>query len=197
MAWREKIGLVSFILLVMGFVGFLTFGFTQTVCPTPPTTVHGSVINSGYVVIHGWAYMLADWNNHPPVPGQTSEPTNVLYPPVNAGGMDASFLFQEIHPKACANVLVRKHTSSSSMSITGSQVYFPCCMFNPNDTTPVTLSVGPTSGCHLSQSAREMYRQLQTQGVPKSNGKGYAKAARVYYDWHNINTTDHLMVYNG
>lgn len=32
-AWREKMGLISIILLIMAFVGFLTFGFTAAVCP--------------------------------------------------------------------------------------------------------------------------------------------------------------------
>src|SRR5579862_9128268 len=35
-AWREKIGLISLIILLGAFVGFLTFGFTQAVCAAPP-----------------------------------------------------------------------------------------------------------------------------------------------------------------
>lgn len=35
-AWREKMGLVSIILIIMAIVGFLTFGFTAAVCGTPP-----------------------------------------------------------------------------------------------------------------------------------------------------------------
>ena len=31
-AWREKMGLLSLILYIMAFVGFVTFGFTQAVC---------------------------------------------------------------------------------------------------------------------------------------------------------------------
>ncbi|KAI8137132.1 chitin synthase-domain-containing protein [Fennellomyces sp. T-0311] len=184
MAWREKIGLLSFIACVMGFVGFLTFGFTQAVCPTPPITVQGGEVSSGYVIIHGWAYMLAEWDNHPPIRDQVSENTNVIYPPVSAGGMDASFLFQDA-VSACSDVL-------------GSgPVYFPCQMFNPNDTSaPDPSTFSNQTGCHLSETARTMYHEFQTQGVPKESG-GLDKAARVYYDWDRINSTGHLMVYNG
>ncbi|KAI8149685.1 chitin synthase-domain-containing protein [Fennellomyces sp. T-0311] len=199
LAWREKIGLVSFILLVMGFVGFLTFGFTQTVCPTPPMAVHGGAVSNGYLIIHGWAFMLAEWNGHPPVQDQTSEPTNVLYPPIDAGGMDGSFLFQEINPPQCAKVFPRKQSGLTSLTAPQAppQVYFPCQMFNPNDTTTKMLSHNLTSGCHLSNTARTMFREFQTQGVPRTDGSGLDKIARVYYDWDNVNSTDYLMVYNG
>ncbi|KAI9487953.1 chitin synthase-domain-containing protein [Zychaea mexicana] len=199
LAWREKIGLVSFILFVMGFVGFLTFGFTQVVCPTPPMSVHGGSVGQGYLVIRGWAFMLAEWNGHPPVQDQTSEPTNVLYPPIDAGGMDGSFLFQEINPPECTKVLPRK--TSGLISLTAPQappqVYFPCQMFNPNDTTTKQLSHNLTSGCHLSPTARSMYSEFKINGVPRTDGSGIDKVGRVYYDWDNINSTDYLMVYNG
>ncbi|EEB98716.1 hypothetical protein MPER_01727, partial [Moniliophthora perniciosa FA553] len=39
-AWREKIGLVSIILVLMAGVGFITFGFTQAVCGKPPNRFH-------------------------------------------------------------------------------------------------------------------------------------------------------------
>ena len=70
-------------------------------------------------------------------------------------------------------------------------------MFNPNDTSTKMLSHNLTSGCHLSSSARTMFREFQTQGVPRSDGSGLDKVARVYYDWDNVNNTDYLMVYNG
>ncbi|KAG2226467.1 hypothetical protein INT45_014211 [Circinella minor] len=195
LAWREKIGLVSFILVVMGFVGFLTFGFTQTVCPQAPMSVHGGSVANSYLLIKGWAYMLADWNGHPPVQDQTSDATNLLYAPINAGGMDASFLFQEIDPPICSNVFPRKQSLSALQALP--QVYFPCQMFNPNDTTTKQLSHNLTSGCHLSNTARSMYRDFHNNGIPRSDGSGFDKIGRVYYDWNNVNSTDYLMVYNG
>ncbi|CAO3589037.1 unnamed protein product [Absidia cylindrospora] len=192
-AWREKIGLCSMILLVMGFVGFLTFGFTISVCGIPPLSVHGGEISDGYMVIHGWAYMLADWNGHPTIPGVTEgSDTNVLYPPLNGGGMDASFLFQtQIDTSACKNVLTNKQGDQP--------VYFPCQLFNPNATTPPSASqFSNQTSCHLSSAATQQFNTFDQQGVPKKNqGGGVNKAARVYYDWTDLNQDNQYMAYNG
>jgi chitin synthase len=75
----------------MGAVGFLTFGFTEAVCPTPPLSFHVADLNKGYISIDGWAYMLASWSDHPPIPGVTSTHSNIMYEPISAGGMDATF----------------------------------------------------------------------------------------------------------
>jgi chitin synthase len=140
-------------------------------------------VSPGYLIIDGWAYMLASWNH--PV-GITNETTNVLYPPINAGGMDATFLFQSIQP-ACTSVFIGDQ-----------QIYFPCQLFNPNATVPPDPSqfVNKTS-CHLSTTARSLYSSFQNQGVPRSDGHGFDKAARVYYDWQDITPESSLTVYNG
>ncbi|KAI7903969.1 chitin synthase-domain-containing protein [Cokeromyces recurvatus] len=185
MAWREKIGLVSFILFIMGCVGFLTFGFTQAVCPIPPLSVRGGQVSPGYLIISGWAYMLASWDH--PV-GATDEMTNILYPPINAGGMDATFLFQTIKSE-CASVFIPTQGDQP--------IYFPCQLFNPNSTIPPDpfQFINRTS-CHLSATAYNVYNSFQTQGVPRSDG-GFDKAARVYYDWEDITSENSLTVYNG
>ncbi|CAO3669143.1 unnamed protein product [Rhizopus microsporus] len=186
MAWREKIGLVSFILFIMGCVGFLTFGFTQAVCPVPPLSLKGGQVNTGYLIIDGWAYMLASWDH--PI-GITNTTINVLYPPINAGGMDATFLFQSPKPQ-CASIFT---------PLQGDQpIYFPCQLFNPNQTDPPSPSeFNNRTSCHLSSAARSMYHQFQTEGVPKSGGNQFDKAGRVYYDWQDVLTADSLTVYNG
>lgn len=175
----------------MGFVGFLTFGFTQAVCPTPPLSVQGGQVSQGYLIIQGWAYLLSDWNGHPAIQGLTNDSTNIMYPPVNAGGLDASFLFQD-GQSACSGVLTSKKPSSAS------SIYFPCQLFNPNDTStyPDPSTFSNQTQCHMSSTARNMYTSFRDNGVPKKSG-GYDKAARVYYDWADINSTSHLTVYNG
>ncbi|KAG1144618.1 hypothetical protein G6F37_006073 [Rhizopus arrhizus] len=184
MAWREKIGLVSFILFIMGCVGFLTFGFTQTVCPLAPLSVRGGQVSDSYLIIDGWAYLFTTWDH--PV-GITDSTVNVLYPPVNAGGMDATFLFQS--PKIeCASVF---------QPLQGEQpIYFPCQLFNPNQTEPPSTSeFNNRTSCHLSEAARDMYSYFQSKGVPKENK--FDVAARVYYDWKDIHSANSLTVYNG
>ncbi|OAD67576.1 glycosyltransferase family 2 protein, partial [Phycomyces blakesleeanus NRRL 1555(-)] len=189
MAWREKIGLVSCALLVMGFVGFLTFGFTQAVCPLAPTSVRGGQISPGYLIVNGWAYMLSDWNEHPAVPGIVNSSSNVLYSALNGGGMDASFLFQQPDRMTqCATILTPLQTAPVSG-------YFPCQLFNPNNTSPPDpSSFTNTTQCH-SSAAISSLNTLYTQGVLDNKGT-YEKPARVYYEWEDVNTTSHFMVYN-
>jgi chitin synthase len=169
----------------MGCVGFLTFGFTQAVCPIPPLSVRGGQVSPGYLIIDGWAYMLAEWSH--PV-GITNETTNILYPPANAGGMDASFLFQST-VSDCASVFIPKQGDQ--------QIYFPCQLFNPNNTIPPDQSqfVNQTS-CHLNTAAHNLYNSFKETGVPNPKG-GFDKAARVYYDWSDITAENQLTVYNG
>lgn len=168
----------------MGFVGFLTFGFTQATCPPQSVNIHGTEVNPGYLVIRGWAYMLANWQDHPSVDGAT----NILYPPLNGAGMDASFLFPE-HVPECDNVFV---------ALQGQQPnYFPCQLFNPNSTIPPDVSLyANRSSCHTSTAATNMFNSFNAQGVPTADG-GFAKLSNVYYNYEDVNSTSHLMLYNG
>ncbi|KAI9263354.1 chitin synthase-domain-containing protein [Phascolomyces articulosus] len=177
----------------MAFVGFLTFGFTQTVCPRPPLSFRIDQINEGYVVVHGWAYMLASWNDHPVIADLTDEPTNPVYPPIDAGGKDASFLFQSDEEGLCTNIITPKVPSTSNDGI-----YFPCQLFDPKTTggnIPGSSGYTNQTGCHKSQKARDSFKSMQEYGVPNGNG-GYDKAGRVYYDWEDIAASTNLAVYN-
>ena len=65
-AWREKVGLISIILLIAAFVGFLTFGFERAVCGNPTERIKANEVEPGYLIIHGRAFNL--WNmTHPGV----------------------------------------------------------------------------------------------------------------------------------
>ncbi|KAI8368208.1 chitin synthase-domain-containing protein [Radiomyces spectabilis] len=178
----------------MAFVGFLTFGFTQAVCPRPALSYRIDDLNNGYVVINGWAYLLASWNDHPPIPGLTEDNTNPTYPPIDAGGKDASFLFQTIN-KACASVI----TSASNLPVgqdSSLPTYFPCRLFNTHTLdVPDPSTYGNATGCHTSSLARSSFQAMKTYGVPKPNG-GFDKAGRVYYDWKHVNSSSYLAVYN-
>jgi chitin synthase len=192
MAFREKMGLVTIILGIMAFVGFLTFGFTQVVCPRPPLSFRIESMNNGYVVIHGWAYLLSSWNDHPPIPGITDKPTSVIYEPIQAGGKDASFLFQNIN-QHCASIITPKAVGA----IVGqgdTPAYFPCQLI-ANNQFPSPSTYSNKTACHLSPSSREMITTMRNNGVLNSEGH-YDKAGRVYYDWNDVNSTSHLAVYN-
>ncbi|RUS27151.1 hypothetical protein BC938DRAFT_483649, partial [Jimgerdemannia flammicorona] len=195
-AWREKMGLVIIILLICGAVGFLTFGFTQSVCPAPPLRFRIGTINRGSLIINGYAYQLSDWNNHPPITGMSNESSNPLYPPLNAGGLDASFLFQKVNGR-CLNVIVPKPGVDVHQQGESVPTYFPCRTFNPNKTVaPDPSTYFNYTGCHLSGVARASYYGLMVNGVQNAKGK-WIKGAQVYYDWDDVNRTTHLAVYNG
>ena len=184
-AWREKIGLISVILCLGATVGFLTFGFTQTVCSQPPVSFKVDQITNGYLIIHGRAYDLT-LSSHPAaigVPGGS----NILYPPVSAGGFDASFMFQNVNSK-CKGMITPTANSDILHDNNGNLGwYFPCNLFEPDGSTRVNESAGPYPGyaCHTTNTARQAYYNLRVEG-------------EVVFDWQAVkNTSRNLMVYSG
>ncbi|KAJ7148626.1 glycosyltransferase family 2 protein [Mycena crocata] len=179
-AWREKMGLMSIVLGLMAGVGFITFGFTQAVCGTPPNRFHGGAIGDGNigkgsVVINGYDYDFGSFNH--PRAGTTfpDGKTNPLFVGGwNLAGNDASFLFQNVNQHCLG--LVSKPNSSS---ITGSGVamdwYFPCNVIPQGGTTsPNVTAYGAKTNCHVSSKG-----QLATM---KSQGQ-------VYYTWDDVRNT--------
>ncbi|CEL54318.1 chitin synthase [Rhizoctonia solani AG-1 IB] len=183
-AWREKMGLIAIIMSLMGAVGFITFGFTQTVCSKPPPRVKNGEIESGSLIIHGYAYDLANWT-HPRAGSYFDGNTSPLYAGVlPSGGMDASFLFQNPNEN-CAGLLTVP--SGSGISVNGGYPnwVFPCNIFNQYGTTPQNLT-GYTNRllCHTGSGSRPLLDTLKD------------KRSVVYYDWSQVmNTSRNLAVY--
>ncbi|KAH7358988.1 chitin synthase [Plectosphaerella cucumerina] len=192
-AWREKMGLISLILLIMGFVGFITFGFTAVVCGAPPLRLQVNKVSDGYMIFHGTAYDLTR-SRHPPAEGipminrQTG--ANILYdiPNMNNRGMDGSFLFQNVNGR-CKGLIERSANSDVPTNSDGELAwYFPCNTFKqdgssePNMTIPYYLGYG----CHTTAKARStFYKDLK-------------KSADVYFTWDDIrNSSRNLIVYSG
>ncbi|ODV88524.1 glycosyltransferase family 2 protein [Tortispora caseinolytica NRRL Y-17796] len=184
-AWREKIGLISVIIVIAALVGFLTFGFTESVCRANEVRIRNGDINTGYLIIHGRAYDLTR-SSHPGAPGIPSG-ANVLYPPVNAGGMDASFLFQNVNG-ACKGLITPKADSTIPSNSDGDVAwYFPCKLRDQSGTTPVnhTFEYYPGYACHLSETGRNAYYDLKVTG-------------EVYFTWEDIADPNRdLIVYSG
>src|SRR5271170_709028 len=185
-AWREKIGLISVILLLGMFVGFLTFGFRQAVCSQASVSFTVSQITNGYLVIQGRAYDLTQ-SSHPAAIGVPAG-SNILYPPVNAGGQDASFMFQNVN-SACKGFITPTANSDILHDSNGNLGwYFPCNLFNPDGSTPVNQSEGPYPGyaCHTTVVARQAYYNLRVEG-------------EIVFGWSTDlkNTSRNLMVYSG
>ncbi|KAK4130446.1 glycosyltransferase family 2 protein [Trichocladium antarcticum] len=191
-AWREKMGLISIILFIMGVVGFLTFGFTAVVCGSPPLRLHVNEVGGGFMIFHGSAYDLTG-SHHPPAEGipkrLDGSGANVLYDlPEKHGGHDGSFLFQNVNGK-CKGLIKAAPGSDVPTDASGNLAwYFPCTTFNqdgsssPNTTIPYYVGYA----CHTTAASRDAF-YLELTG-----------AADVYFTWDDIkNSTRNLVVYSG
>ncbi|PPQ75362.1 hypothetical protein CVT24_013149 [Panaeolus cyanescens] len=177
-AWREKMGLVGIILILMAGVGFLTFGFTISVCGKPPNRFHGGAIGddfigNGSVVIHGYDYDFTAFR-HPQAGTTFNGTTNPLITGGwNLGGNDASFLFQKTNQN-CQGFISR----AAGSGITGNgnflDWYFPCNIFSQYGSTGGNLTGYDTStNCHLSPRSRDLLQQVPVLG-------------QVYYTWDDV-----------
>ncbi len=187
LAWREKIGLISIILYLAAFIAFLTFGFTKTVCR--PNSITLNLANStelaGYILINGQALNASSFI-HPKVAG-ISKKSNILFPPINAGGNDLSFLFQNVNGN-CKGLITPKHNCTIPFDDDDNLAwYFPCRVFDPDGSTKPNFTDMYYNGwsCHTSIKSRKNLYDLHTVGG-------------IYLDWVNIkNSSRNLVVYNG
>ena len=185
-AWREKVGLVSIILLICTFVGYLTFGFTETVCPSNGNVrLRANEVGNGYMIIHGKAYDLTR-SKHPLARGVPSG-ANVLFDlPEKHGGQDGSFLFQNVNG-ACKGLITAKDNSGIPSANGNLGWYFPCRTFNQDGSTKANTTFLEYEGfqCHTSDKARKAYYGLRNAGD-------------VYFTWNDIrNSSRNLMVWGG
>ena len=185
-AWREKMGLISIIVLIAAFVGFLTFGFTQAVCGQPGLRLKVNHVDSGYMIFHGSAYDF-EGSHHPAARG-IPQGSNILYDlPHKYGGQDGSFFFQNVNG-ACKGLITPAPGSDVPTNDAGDLAwYFPCTAFNqdgsstPNLTTPYYLGYA----CHTTSNGRAAFYNLRSRG-------------EVYFTWGDIkNSSRNLMVYSG
>ncbi|KAF2186862.1 glycosyltransferase family 2 protein [Zopfia rhizophila CBS 207.26] len=186
-AWREKMGLLSIIIVICAFVGFLTFGFTQTVCANGGTErLRINKVDRGFLIVHGKAYDLAT-SHHPPARGIQKD-ANVLFDlPEKHGGQDASFLFQNVNG-ACKG-LIKAAPGSDVPTNSNNDLawYFPCHTFNQDGSSKPNKTIPYYRGfqCHTSSKARRDFYSLRNSG-------------EVYFTWDDIkNSSRKLMVWGG
>lgn len=185
-AWREKVGLISIIILIAAFVGFLTFGFTQAVCPAPGLRLKINHVDRGYMIFHGDAYNL-DGSMHPAALGVPLD-SNVLYDlPHKYGGQDGSFMFQKVNGE-CKDLITLAPGSDVPTNADGDLAwYFPCVAFNQDGSSPVNTTVPFYLGysCHTTAKARDTFYHLR-------------KAGEVFFTWDDVkNSSRNLVVYSG
>lgn len=182
-AWREKIGLLCIIAMSMAFVGFLTFGFTESVCGTPALRYKHGEIEGGSMIFHGYDYDLNNFS-HPAANGIEGG-TNPLYTDYNTGGMDGSFLFQTVNEK-CLDVITP--AAGTGITFEGNKLgwYFPCNVYNQWGTSAVNLTdYSEGTLCHTQSDARTQFAALKPLG-------------QVYFEWADLkNTSRNLGVFDG
>ncbi|KAJ9648312.1 Chitin synthase, class 3 [Coniosporium tulheliwenetii] len=188
-AWREKMGLISIILLICAFVGFLTFGFTETVCKQGgPQRLRINKVDAGFMIFHGQAYDLSR-SQHPLARG-VPQNANVLFDlQQKNGGKDGSFLFQNVNGQ-CKGLITAAEGSDVPSADNGRELawYFPCTPFNQDGSSepPSNASFYLGYACHTSRFARDsFYTNLHSSGD-------------VYFTWDDIrNSSRNLMVWGG
>ncbi|KAJ2885580.1 Chitin synthase, class 3 [Coemansia aciculifera] len=181
MAWREKIGLVSLILLLMGAIAFLTFGFQQVLCGLSgqQTRIKWNEVGSGYVVVQGRAYDITKFKHAKASPWTGGANANIMGAPANAGGKDLSFLFQNPN-SACHGVM---DYDSSTKDANGNVVNaFPCVYYNASGSIDAN-QIPSNQGCHNSAAGRRALAQLDS--------------TPVQYSWDDVHSQANLVVYNG
>lgn len=186
MAWRDKIALLSVIGYIGAIVAYITFGFTKTVCKNDGARFKNNEIDSGLVIIGGKAYAIAA-SAHPEVPGLESG-SIVLFPPEGAGGMDLTFMFQNVNGN-CHNLIKPRDNATTPHDDDNNMAwYFPCKMVAQDGSTKPNFTKSEYYegwACHTSDSARQAYYDLRA-------------TADVYYSWDDIkNSSRNLVVYNG
>lgn len=189
-AWREKIALVSLIVMMVLAVGFLTFGLQQALCQDETSGKFVAGSRPEDVIVDGMGYYFSDHDwMHPALNKEVSiEPIDIMNaPPTPAKGMDASFLFQA--PAAggvCDGIIVRNTPAAAADP--QAIYYFPCVMRAVNGSTPP--NPGPDknpSSCHPAAATRTVWNTLKS----KYN-------APAYYTWDNItNPNRALFAYDG
>lgn len=175
-------GLLSIILVLMAGVGFLTFGFTEAVCGTPPNRYASGSIENASVIIHGYDYDFSDFD-HPAV-GNFDGKTNPLFTGNwGAAGADLSFLFQNANEN-CRTLITKAANSTISGSNGNVDWYFPCNIYNQFGTSPTnSTNYGQPTTCHVQSGTRAQLANMQPLG-------------QVFYTWDQVrNPSRNLAVF--
>ncbi|KAG0307680.1 Chitin synthase, class 3 [Dissophora globulifera] len=195
-AWREKVALVSLILMMVLAVAFLTFGLQQALCQDEQNGKFVAGSRAEDVIVDGMGYYFnaQDSSNgepawmHPSLNKDiSSEPVDIMNAPGYAAkGMDASFMFQDVAGGACDGLIVR--STPAAPTDTQANYYFPCVMRNINGFTNVNTTIDRSgAACHTPPADRAFWNILKSQ-----------YNAPAYYTWDNITNPDRqFFAYDG
>lgn len=162
----------------MAGVGFITFGFTESVCGTPPDRFHGGGIGDAFigrssVTINGFDYDLSNFK-HPATNGVFDGKTLALNATgFNAPGNDLSFMFQNTNDH-CSGLITKSRTSSITGTGSNLDWYFPCLILKQDGTSGANLTgYESATNCHVRAGTRSLFKQQKRQG-------------EVYFTWSDV-----------
>lgn len=202
-AWREKIGLLGVVSAAMAFVGFLTFGFTQTVCGTPANRYVAGSVDTGSSILYGIEVDMNDFF-HPQVGPFGADTmfnhTNPAYSdPWLTGGKDISLLFQKVDGR-CAGLITAKSSDTAlggTSPMGGPANYFPCSIIPQNASRASYSGTNSTQMCHPQSVRTDMTASLGARDQKSiKSAKGFKNQGTVYYTWENLTAPErNLVVY--
>lgn len=177
-------GLLGIIGTLMLGVGFLTFGFTITVCGKPPQQFKVGEVDNNSVIINGVSYNLATFK-HPKTQVIFNGSSNPLRDAgLNLASQDVTFMFQNVNG-TCRGIIGLAPGSAIASDSGHPHWFFPCNAFNQYGTTTVNKTGYDSSlYCHsVAQSRQQLQQQLPPTGM-------------VAYAWEDVRlSTRNLAVY--
>ncbi|CCF57079.1 hypothetical protein KAFR_0C00840 [Kazachstania africana CBS 2517] len=184
LAWRAKLGLLSVILYLGIFVSFLTFGFTKTFCDHSTLCLKVDSIGKEYMVIHGKVYRFEPYFDDDK--NSTELKNSTIFSHRSNGGMDASFLFQNLNGNCFDLITATENSTVPRDSANGNLAwYYPCTFLKTDGTSNPVLEQVEVSNCHLNYNERQEYYSSKS-------------IADVYFTWKQVNNVSrNLVVYNG
>lgn len=180
-------GLLAIIGTLMLGVGFLTFGFTITVCGKPPQQFKVGEVDNNSIIVNGVSYNLARFM-HPKTQTVFNGTSNPLRDSgLNMAGKDLSFMFQNVNG-SCRGIIGLASGSTIASDSGHPHWFFPCNAFNQYGTSTVNKT-GYDSAlyCHsVVQSRRQFEQQLQPAGLVAYAWEDVTRGNRnlaVYQSW--------------
>ncbi|CAD6886141.1 unnamed protein product [Tilletia controversa] len=188
-AWREKMGLIGIIFSMMGAVGFLTFGFTQTVCGSKASRYRAGEIDVGSMVFHGYDWSF-DRFFHPQVgpfaaDGINNHSNPIYSEPWSAGAKDGSLLFQQVDGKCLGLITAKPNTNGTLTTAGGPSQYFKCSIIGTDGKPTYT----DAAQCH-SKRVSTNFLSRDLNDAPKN---GFKREGQVFYSWDTIEDTKRNM----
>ena len=157
-------GLLSIIALLMGSVGFLTFGFQKTVCGTPPTPFNAGEVDTNSVIINGYAYNLATFKHPTALPTFDGNINPLKTAGFSVAAQDVSFMFQAVNG-SCNGIIGSVAGSVIPATNDNPHWYFPCNPFPQSGSFNSNLTGYESSfQCHPTAKSRDALSKLSSTG---------------------------------